>query len=151
MPGYIKKVLQNYNPESPPKPQHSPYFITPNKYGKDYHDQLPLDEYPTVPKEKINRIQGVVGRILFYDLSVDSTFLVGVNTITIQQTSAIENTLKRTEELLDHAATHPDAKIRYKASDMILQIHKDAYYLSEAKALSRAVGHYFLGWMPQNK
>ena len=49
----------------------------------------------------------MVGRILFYTFSVDSTFLVGLNTITIQQTSATENTLKRTEELLDYAATHP--------------------------------------------
>ena len=34
---------------------------------------------------------------------------------------------------------------------MILQIHKDASYLSEPKARSRASGQYFLGWIPQNK
>ena len=33
---------------------------------------------------------------------------------------------------------------------MILQIHKDASYLSEPKVQSRAAGHYFLGWLPQN-
>ena len=54
--------------------------------------------------------------------------------IAIQQTSTTENTLKRTEELLDYAATHPDAKIRYRASETILQIHTDASYLSEPKA-----------------
>ena len=97
MPGYIKKVLQKYKHESPPKPQHSPYVIAPNKYDKDAHDQLPLDKSPTVSKEKIKRIQGVVGSILFYARSVDSAFLVGLNTIAIQQTSATENILKRTE------------------------------------------------------
>ena len=71
----------------------------------------------------------MVGSILFYALSVDSTFLVGLNTIAIQQTSATENTLKITVEFLDYVATHPDAKIRYRTSDMILQIHTDASYL----------------------
>ena len=151
MPGYIKRVLQKYNHESPPKPQHSPYFIAPKKYGKDTHDQPPLDESPTVSKEKIKRIEWVVVSILFYARSVDSIFLVRLNTIAIQQTSTTENTLKITEGLLDYAATHPDAKIRYRASDMIIQIQTYASYLSEPKAWSRAAGHYFLEWMPQNK
>ena len=34
---------------------------------------------------------------------------------------------------------------------MILQIRTDTSYFSEPKARSRAAGHYFLGWMPQNK
>ena len=126
------------------------HVIAPKKYGKYAHDQLPPNESPTVSKEKIKSIQGVVGSILFYSRSVESTFLVGLNTIAIQQTSATENTLKRTEELLDYTATHPDAKIRYRASDMILQIHTDASYLSEPNARSRAAGRYFLGWLPQN-
>ena len=91
-----------------------------------------------------------MGSIIFYSLSVDSTFLVGLNAIAIKQSSATENTLKLTDELLDYEATHPDAKIRYRASDMILQIHMDASYLSEPKAQSRAAGHYFLGWLPHN-
>ena len=33
MPGYIKKVLQKYKHETPPRPQHSPYVIAPKKYG----------------------------------------------------------------------------------------------------------------------
>jgi hypothetical protein len=38
--------------------------------------------------------------------------------------------------------------VRFYASDMILNIHSDASYLSEAKARSRACGHFFMGWMP---
>ena len=81
---------------------------------------------------------------------MESTFLVGLNSIAIQQTSATANALKRTEVLLDYAATHPDANIRYRASELILQIHTDESYLSEPKDRSRAAGHYFLGWLPQN-
>ena len=91
-----------------------------------------------------------MGSLLFYARSIDSTFLVGLNAMAMQQTSATENTLKRTEDLLDYATTHSNAKIRYTASDMILQIHTDASYLSEPKAQSRAAGHYFLGWLPHD-
>ena len=111
MPGYIKKVLQKYLHESPAKPQHSPYIIAPKKYGKEAHNPLPPDESSPVSKEKIKRIQGIVGSLLFYTRSIDSTFLVRLNTIAMQQTSATDNTLKRTEDLLDYAATHPNAKV----------------------------------------
>ena len=111
MPGYIKKVLQKYLHESPAKPQHSPYITAPNKYGKEAHNPLPPDESSPVSKEKIKQIQGIVGSLLFYARSIDSTFLVGLNTIAMQQTSATDNTLKRTEDLLDYAATHPNAKV----------------------------------------
>ena len=46
---------------------------------------------------------------------------------------------------------HPDAIIRYYASDMILNIHSDASYLTAPKARSRAGGHYFLGLIPQDR
>ena len=72
-----------------------------------------LNTYKSSPvsKEKIKRIQGIVVSILFYARSIDLTFLVGLNSIAMQQTNATENSLKRTEDLLDYAATHPEAKI----------------------------------------
>ena len=42
-------------------------------------------------------------------------------------------------------ATHPAAKIRFHASDMILNTHSDASYLSETRAISRLAGYFFLG------
>ena len=45
---------------------------------------------------------------------------------------------------LDYAASHPDAIITLNAIDMVLAGHIDASYLSESKARSRAVGHFFL-------
>jgi hypothetical protein len=51
-------------------------------------------------------------------------------------------------QLLDYLLGHSDAKIRFYPSDMILNIHLDASYLSEYKACSQACGHFFMGWMP---
>jgi hypothetical protein len=48
-------------------------------------------------------------------------------------------------QLLNYCATHPDAKIRYHASDMVLHISSDVSYLSEAEARSRTGGHFYLG------
>ena len=48
-------------------------------------------------------------------------------------------------------ATHPDATIRYHASDMILNVHLDASYLSVKNARSRAAGWYFLGSIPRDR
>ena len=46
--------------------------------------------------------------------------------------------------LLNYAASHPDATIRYTASNVVLHIHSNASYFSETKARTRAGGHYLL-------
>jgi hypothetical protein len=47
-------------------------------------------------------------------------------------------------QFLDYAATHPEASVTYKKSNMVLAIHSDASYLSKPKARSQAGGHFFL-------
>jgi hypothetical protein len=68
-----------------------------------------------------------------------------LNDIETEQTKATEKTLAATNQLLDYLATHPDATIRYHASDMILHIHSDASYLSVSNTRSRLGGLFFLG------
>ena len=46
--------------------------------------------------------------------------------------------------LLDYLSTHPDATIRFYASDMILCVISDAAYLVLPNARSRAAGLFFL-------
>ena len=48
-------------------------------------------------------------------------------------------------QLLDYCHTHPSATVQYTASDMVLHLHSDAAFQSEAKARSRASGHLYLG------
>ncbi len=47
-------------------------------------------------------------------------------------------------QLLDYIATHPNAGLQYHACDMILAVHTDASYLSEAGGKSRVAGHLYL-------
>ena len=55
------------------------------------------------------------------------------------------------EHFLDYCHTHPDATIRYKASDMILWVHSDAGYNNTEGARSRAGGHFYLGNYPDKQ
>jgi hypothetical protein len=47
-------------------------------------------------------------------------------------------------QFLDYPASQKDGIITYQVSDMRLAIHRDALYLSEPKACSRAGGHMFI-------
>jgi hypothetical protein len=48
-------------------------------------------------------------------------------------------------QLLNYAATHPAATIRFHKSDMILNCHSDASYLSEPQSRSQVGGYFYLG------
>jgi hypothetical protein len=47
-------------------------------------------------------------------------------------------------QLLDYVATHPNAGIRYLASNMILTVHTNVSYLSKHNARSWASAHFYL-------
>ena len=53
--------------------------------------------------------------------------------------------------MLDYLAKNQNAKVRFYPSDMILNVHSYAYYLSAKGAKSRAAAHFFLGWEPDDK
>jgi hypothetical protein len=78
------------------------------------------------------------------------TVLMALSSIAMEQTNATEKTLEHCIQLLDYLASNLEAKVRYHASDMVMNIHSDASYLSETKSRSRACGHFFMGWMPKN-
>ncbi len=75
---------------------------------------------------------------------------MALSDIATQQAAPMENTMKQVNQFLDYMWMHPDAIIRYHASDMILNVHSDASYLSAPKARSRAGGYFFLGSIPQD-
>ena len=57
--------------------------------------------------------------------------LTALGSIAVQQSKGTDKTYADTLWLLNYSATHPNAKIRYTTSNMILYIHSDASYLSE--------------------
>ena len=73
---------------------------------------------------------------------------VALSTLAADQAHATEKTNKAIIQFLNYCATHPNAAITYKPSDMILHLHSDTSYLSEPKARSRAGGYFYLGNHP---
>ena len=70
--------------------------------------------------------------------------LAALSSIAANQPQGTDKKYDETLWLLNYAATHPDATIRYLSSNMILHVHSDASYLSEQKTRSHEGGHYFL-------
>eukprot|EP00804_Cyclotella_cryptica_P011350 CCRYP_016360-RA/>CCRYP_016360-RA protein AED:0.27 eAED:0.23 QI:0/0/0/1/0.5/0.33/3/0/674 len=134
MPGYVQKQLIKYNHPRPKKPVRTPWEPYPIKYGN----------------AEIKHIQQVIGSFLYYSRATDPTISHALSELATQQTHATENTLKCCNHFLDYVATHPDAQIRYYASDMVLNVHSDASYLSVRDAKNRAAGIFFLGSIPKN-
>ena len=150
MPGYIKKQLQKYKHITKKRAQHCPFNPQPKQYGSAAQDTIPPDESPRLDDEGNRQVPRIVGSILYYARAVDMTALMALSTLASEQATATENTMTAAEQLLDYLATHPDATIRYYASEMILNIHSDASYLSEKNAKSRVAGHFFLGSLPRD-
>eukprot|EP00804_Cyclotella_cryptica_P029279 CCRYP_011676-RA/>CCRYP_011676-RA protein AED:0.16 eAED:0.06 QI:0/0/0/1/0/0/6/0/1468 len=146
MPGYVTKQLTKYNHPHPKKPVNTPWEPYPIKYGHPIQETLPEDDSPLLTKQNIKHIQQIVGSFLYYARATDPTIPHALSELATQQSNATEQTLKRCHHFLDYMATHPDARIRYHASDMILNVHSDASYLSVKNAKSRAAGIFFLGW-----
>jgi hypothetical protein len=74
---------------------------------------------------------------------VNPTILMALSAIATQQSAPTEETLARINQFLDYMRMHSDAKIRYRASGMILNVHSDASYLSVPKVRIRAGGYFF--------
>ncbi len=122
----------------------------PIKYGKDNQAHSPLDESPCQNEAQKKLIQQIVGSFLYYAQAVDPTILMALSEIALQQATPTENTMELVNQFLDYMWTHQDAIIRYHASDMILNVHSDASYLSAPKAHSSAGGYFFLCSIPQD-
>ncbi len=77
------------------------------------------------------------------------TSLIALSTIASKQTKATEKTMKKSTQLLNYLASNLDAKFCVYASEMVMNIHSDASYFSEAKACSHTSGHFFMGHIPK--
>jgi hypothetical protein len=148
MPGYVAKALHRFQHSAPTRPQHSPHAWVAPVYGMATQLTAPPDLSAPLDANGTTRIQEVVGVLLYYARAVDSTMLVALSTIASAAKSAA--TAQAITQLLNYCATHPDAVVRYHASDMVLHVHSDASYLSEAHACSRAGGYFFLSDRPTN-
>jgi hypothetical protein len=109
---------------------------------------LPINIFLKLLPDNIKQIKCIVRSILYYAWAANITILMTLSSISIaiEETRGTTSMMEKAKQLLNYLATNPDATICYCASDMIMNVHSDASYLSEVDTRSRACGHFFMGW-----
>jgi hypothetical protein len=97
---------------------------------------------PALSDKDINKLQQLTVTLLYYARAIAPTLIMPINVLASEQSKVTALTADKVIKLLNYCNTHPETKIRYHASDMILHIHSDASYLSENEAKSRAGGSF---------
>ena len=94
-------------------------------------------------------------KIYYYTRALDHTMLTSLGEKATTQTvgTATKEVAENIIWFLNYVATHPNDKIRYHASGMVLHIDSDDSYLSCKNARSRVGGHFYLSTksVPDNK
>ena len=143
MDGYMLELRNKYGHLTPKKPQHLPHMQRPVNYGAKQQIVQPTDISQLQNDKGINRVQGIVGALLYVGRAVNNKLLVSLIAIGYQQAAATEETADAIEQLLDYVATYPDYGIIFRKINMILAAHADAGFLDEKKSRSRAGAHIF--------
>ena len=89
VPGFVAKVLQQYQHPKPSKPQHVPAKAKPIQYGA----KIPVEERDTTPELSpagIKRIQDVVGTFAWYSRASDPTMTATLSSIASPQSKPTE-------------------------------------------------------------
>jgi len=144
MKTYVHRALEKYKHIPPLRPQHAPHAWLEPTYGRR-GPQLPTTatNESALNNEETKKIQSISGTLNYYS-EIDPCIKPALNEIAREQAKPTFATKRRTEHLLDYLSTHPEATLRYCASDMILVVETDAAYLVQPEAKSRASGWFVL-------
>jgi hypothetical protein len=148
MPGYIERALKRFKHKAPGRHERSPHaWVKPNYGAKVQYAEGP-DMSTPLNAADTKHIQEVLGTFLFYARAIDSTMLAAIGTLATQQAHGTKATLVALTQLLNYAASNPNATVKYIASDMTLHVSSDAAYLIAPKARSRYAGYHYLSDQP---
>ena len=87
----------------------------------------------------------MLGAVFYYAHMIDLTIICASNDLSLEQSSATEQSKQHQHTLLDYLCTHANASVQYRASDMMLKVHSDRSYLSVRGGRSRAAGYFYFG------
>jgi Reverse transcriptase (RNA-dependent DNA polymerase) len=136
MPDYVQMVLDDFNHVPTNRAKHQPHRHNPPQYGVKTQLMDPIDVTAPLDDKGNLQLQQITGKFQYYSRAVDLTMNVMLSTLASPQTCGTQQTKKDSHKFLNYCATHPNAKICYHASNMILKVHSDASYNSKPKACS---------------
>ena len=127
----------------PKKPQLSPHKCKTVNYGSKIQMAQEEDASKSLNEAGIQRVQRILGALLWVGRAVNNKLLIALSAIGSQQAAATEETNKAIHQMLEYCATYPDGGILYRASNMVLAVHSDAGFNNETTASNRAGAHIF--------
>ena len=145
---YMRKALDRFQHPNPKRPQYAPHCWSVPAYGKILQMAPDPNESNLLDKKSTKRIKSIVGTMIYYARSVDPKMLRSIDEILRVQSRLTRDTEEKSRMLLDYAATHPNAILRYKARDMDLHVESDAVYLTMPESISCHAGHFYLSDWP---
>ncbi len=143
-PGYLENLLSSVCPEGV-RHQQSPYLYVKPVYGSTAPQVSTVDSTPEATTAEAKLLQRVVGSILYYARAIDHSMLPAVCNLASLQARPTGHTVALMYRLLGYAASHLNASVIIRPSDMILRIHSDASHLSRSNSGSVAGGIHYLG------
>jgi hypothetical protein len=141
---YVNKALTRFQHTPPQKQQDQPYSHVKPAYGANKQYSQLEDDSPTLDKAGKTFIQEVCGVLLYLAQAVDRGLIPALSLLASQQTNPTEKTMELCKQFLDYMAIQEDAILTYRASNMVLEIHSNASYLSKPKSCSHVGGHMFM-------
>ncbi len=144
MPSYVEKALKPFKHLPPIVPQDQLHQHVKKMYGAKVQLANPLNTSPPLDKAGKKFIQEVMGVFLYLARAVDLMMLTVLSSLASKQAAPTERMMQKCLQFLDYPASQEDTIVTYQASNMRLAIHRNASYLSEPKACSRAGGHMFM-------
>ena len=122
MPNYIRSSLRKLQHPPPEESQYAPHqWNEPTQRKKNqYADHL--DGPPPLNTKQTMLVQKMIGTLLYYGLTMNSTILVDLGDIYSHKETATERTIEDFVWLLKYDATYPDYTNQWKYSDIILWV-----------------------------
>jgi hypothetical protein len=141
----MKAALHKCQHPALTRPEHAPHQWNMPVYGAKTQYVEDTQDSPALLPKDVTHLQQLGGTLLYYDRAVDPMLIMLVNVLAWEQTRAKDATADEIIKLLNYCTMHPEATLSHHTSDMILNIHSDALYLSEREAKSRAGGGFYMG------
>ena len=100
------------------------------------------DLTPFLNTQQTIYFQQIVGTFLYFALTLDNTYLPGLNNIGTQQSQSTVKVQNKIQQLLDYANTHPNVALRFYTSDIQLTVDSDTAFLVLPKARNRITDYF---------
>ena len=148
----MKDALQKSQHPTPTRTHNSLHQWTAPNYGSTALQMAHLtDDSPAIYLDEAGNVQQLVGTFLYYTRAVDPTMLVTLNKISYEQSKITQETEKKVVQILNYAATQPEAITRYLTGGMTMHIHSKESFLSYPGDKIRAGGYHYLSETPTNQ